>query len=48
MKCKLLRYNNSAIEIDMNKIISITAKNSLIYVKLINQTTHIGYCINPL
>lgn len=48
MKFKLLRYNNSAIEFDMSKIISITANRNLIYVKLTDYITHTGYCIVPL
>lgn len=48
MKCKLLRYNNSAIEFDISKIISITANGNLIYVKLSDTVTHTGYCIAPL
>ena len=48
MKFKLLRYNNSAIEFDISKIISITANGNLIYVKLSDTVTHTGYCINPL
>ena len=48
MKFKLLRYNNSAIEIDINDIISITANGNLIYVKLTDYITHTGYCIVPL
>ena len=48
MKFKLLCYNNSAIEFDMNKIISITANGNLIYVKLTDYVTHTGYCVAPL
>ena len=48
MKFKLLRYNNSAIEFDMSKIISITANGNLIYVKLSDTVTYTGYCIAPL
>ena len=48
MKFKLLRYNNSAIEFDISKIISITANGNLIFVKLSDIVTHTGYCIVPL
>lgn len=48
MKFKLLRYNNSAIEFDMNKVTSISANGNLIYVKLNDYITHTGYCIVPL
>ena len=48
MKFKLLRYNNSAIEFNMSKIISITANGNIIYVKLTDNVTHTGYCIVPL
>ena len=48
MKFKLLRYNNSAIEFDISKIISITANGNLIYVKISDRITHVGYCIVPL
>ena len=48
MKFKLLRYNNSSIEFDISKIISITANGNLIYVKLTEHITYTGYCICPL
>lgn len=48
MKFKLLRYNNDAIEFDMDKIISITANGSLIYLNLTEYITYTGYCICPL
>ena len=48
MKFKLLCYNNSDIEFDISKIISITANGNLIYVKFTDYVTHTGYCIVPL
>ena len=48
MKFKLLRDNNSYIEIDINEVIKITAYGNLIYVNLNNKITHAGYCIIPL
>lgn len=48
MKFKLLRYNNSTIEFDIDKIISITANGNLIYVRLPNQVMHVGHTIVPL
>ena len=52
MKFKLLRYNNTPIDFDMNSIISITANGNLIYVKfrfdcsaITEHVTHVGYCI---
>ena len=48
MKFKLLRYNNSAIEFDINKIISITANGNLVYVRFPNQVMYVGHTIVPL
>lgn len=45
MKCKLLRFTNTPVEFDINNIISITAHGNLIYVKITECVTHVGYCI---
>lgn len=47
MKFKLLRYNNTPIEFDMSKVISITTEGNLIYVNITEYETFIGYCIKP-
>lgn len=48
MKFKLLRYNNTPIHFNGDKIISITANGNLLFVKIDEHTTHSGYCICPL
>ena len=45
MKYILLRYNNTPIEFDMSKIISITANGNLIYVKMTEYVTYVGHTI---
>lgn len=45
MNYKLLRYNNTPIEFDITKIVSITANGGLIYVKMTDYVTHTGYMI---
>ena len=47
MECLLIRYNLSPIKFNINDIISITANGNLIYVKLDERTTHVGYMIKP-
>lgn len=47
MKYLLIRYNNTPIEFDMTKIISISANGGLLYVKMTDYITHTGYMIKP-
>lgn len=47
MKYLLIRYNNTPIEFDMTKIISISANGGLLYVKMTDYIIHTGYMIKP-
>lgn len=47
MEYLLIRYNKEPIRFDITKIISISANGSLVYVKMTDYITHVGYMIKP-